>query len=124
MRYRLVPIALERFQMKRKGRFSLAVWASYSSRMAAARPSDPLLNLGNSSDEQGRADVEPLGEFPHVVQRQGTVALEDHRRRRFGHSQERAKLPDLHPVLRDELAQDLKRLELRLADGAVHFLVS
>jgi Protein of unknown function (DUF1572) len=78
-----------------------------------------LLHLCNSADEKGRADLEPLGEFPHVVQRQGTVALEDHRRRRFGHSQERAKLPDLHPVLRDELAQDLERLELRLADGNV-----
>jgi hypothetical protein len=47
--------------------------------------------LCNSSDEKSRAYLEPLGEFPHVVQRQGTVALEDHRRRRFTQSQERAK---------------------------------
>lgn len=51
--------------------------------------------VGNSSDKQRRADLEPLGEFAHVAQRQGTVALEDHGRRRFGNAQVRAKLPDL-----------------------------
>ena len=40
-----------------------------SLRNESRAPPDPILHSGNSSDEQGRADLETFGEFPDVVTR-------------------------------------------------------